>query len=129
LRHDEAKAALVNRGAKVDAVAEEIEGNLTLLGATAIVDKLQVVDRPPRPPPPPLPPCPALLESPRKLGNWEVPRDNTGFQTGGPSDTSNTKTHTHTTDRMVSICFGRGGAGDMLAQNILDRSWSCQGYI
>jgi magnesium-transporting ATPase (P-type) len=37
----------VNRGAKVDAVAEEIEGSLTLLGATAIEDKLQEVSPPP----------------------------------------------------------------------------------
>lgn len=43
MRHEEAKAALVNRGTKVDAVAEEIEGSLTLLGATAIEDKLQEV--------------------------------------------------------------------------------------
>lgn len=123
MRHDEAKAALVNRGAKVDAVAEEIEGNLTLLGATAIEDKLQEVDAPP--------PSsrPAFLDSPRILGNWEVPRDTIGVQTGGPSNTFNTETQTQMTDRIMRICLGQGEAGDMLAQDILDRSWSCQGYI
>ena len=43
MEHEIAKAALANRSAKVDAVAELIETQLTLLGATAIEDKLQEV--------------------------------------------------------------------------------------
>ena len=42
-QHDEAKASLVSRAAKVAAVGELIEKNLILLGATAIEDKLQEV--------------------------------------------------------------------------------------
>ena len=41
--HDEAKAALVSRAARVAAAAESIEKGLILLGATAIEDKLQEV--------------------------------------------------------------------------------------
>lgn len=43
IQHDEAKSALVNRSALVDASAEQIERDLLLLGATAIEDKLQQV--------------------------------------------------------------------------------------
>ena len=43
MEHDNAKAALANRSAKVDAAAEMIETQLILLGATAIEDKLQEV--------------------------------------------------------------------------------------
>ena len=43
VEHDKAKAALVNRTAAVDAIAEIIEQRLILLGATAIEDKLQEV--------------------------------------------------------------------------------------
>lgn len=41
--HEEAKAALANRSALIDASAERIEDGMTLLGATAIEDKLQEV--------------------------------------------------------------------------------------
>ncbi|XP_014251342.1 phospholipid-transporting ATPase ID [Cimex lectularius] len=40
-RHHEAAVALDNRDEKLDAIYEEIENNLTLIGATAIEDKLQ----------------------------------------------------------------------------------------
>ncbi|KAJ3027913.1 hypothetical protein HK097_006063, partial [Rhizophlyctis rosea] len=41
IKYDSAKAQLEDRDAAVDAVAEEIERDLTLMGATAIEDKLQ----------------------------------------------------------------------------------------
>lgn len=40
-RHHEASLALEAREEKLDKIYEEIEQNLTLLGATAIEDKLQ----------------------------------------------------------------------------------------
>lgn len=40
-RYHKAKTSLVNRKEKTDAAGEEIENNLTILGATAIEDKLQ----------------------------------------------------------------------------------------
>jgi phospholipid-translocating ATPase len=42
-RHTEAAAALDEREAKLDAVYDELEQQLELLGATAIEDKLQVI--------------------------------------------------------------------------------------
>lgn len=40
-RHQEAAMSLENRDEKLDAIYEEIEKNMTLLGVTAIEDKLQ----------------------------------------------------------------------------------------
>lgn len=40
-RHQEAALALTNRDERLDKIYEEIETDLTLLGATAIEDKLQ----------------------------------------------------------------------------------------
>jgi len=40
-RHQEAALSLENRDEKLDAIYEEIEKNMTLLGVTAIEDKLQ----------------------------------------------------------------------------------------
>jgi phospholipid-transporting ATPase len=40
-RFIEAKLSMVDRAAKVDAVGEQVEKNLRLLGCTAIEDKLQ----------------------------------------------------------------------------------------
>ena len=48
-RYHEACIAISNREDKVAAIAEQIETNLTLVGATAIEDKLQQVISYPRP--------------------------------------------------------------------------------
>lgn len=40
-RHQEAALSLENRDEKLDAIYEEIEKNMTLIGVTAIEDKLQ----------------------------------------------------------------------------------------
>lgn len=40
-RYEEAKASLENREDKIEAVSNELEQNLRLLGATAIEDRLQ----------------------------------------------------------------------------------------
>ena len=43
VEHEAAKTAMADRASKIDAVAELIERDLVLLGATAIEDKLQEV--------------------------------------------------------------------------------------
>ena len=48
-RYHEACIAISNREEKVAAIAEQIETNLILVGATAIEDKLQQVISYPRP--------------------------------------------------------------------------------
>ena len=40
-RHQEAASSLINREEKLDAIYEEIERDMKLIGATAIEDKLQ----------------------------------------------------------------------------------------
>ncbi len=43
VEHEAAQTAMTDRVSKIDAVAERIERDLVLLGATAIEDKLQEV--------------------------------------------------------------------------------------